>query len=30
MTKIANMKNTIDFEDILINKYGEKGTEKRE
>ena len=24
------MKNTTDFEDILIETYGEKGTEKRD
>ena len=24
------MKNTTDFEDILIGKYGKKGTEKRD
>lgn len=24
------MKNTTDFEDILIKKYGKKGTEKRD
>lgn len=30
MTKMTNMKNITDFEDILIEKYGNKGTEKRD
>lgn len=28
--KIFDMKNVTDFEDLLIDKYGEKGTEKRD
>lgn len=27
---MAEMKNTTDFEDILISKYGKKGTAKRD
>ncbi|SDF24358.1 Helix-turn-helix [Pricia antarctica] len=27
---MANMENVTDFEDILVKKYGNKGTEKRD
>jgi len=30
MIKKTEMKNTTNFEDLLIDKYGKKGTEKRD
>ncbi len=30
MKKITDMKNVTNFEDLLIEKYGEKGTESRD